>query len=98
MRDFSEAWFGLSFSVQKATYIITLGKGFSFAECQGFVPNYLVVFHDIKRLWSWWNHCKAHLKFYMGKSWNKARIILKEQYILLVSFPSYAKFYHILDA
>lgn len=82
MREFSEAWFGLSFSVQKATYIITLGKGHSFAECRGWVPNYLVVFREIKRL------ARIIVKHTWSSMWREDHIILKEQCIPLVSFPS----------
>lgn len=50
MRDFQKALFGLSFSVQKTAYVITLRMNYSFTECQGLVSVYLVMFHDIKRL------------------------------------------------
>lgn len=44
------------------------------AKCQGRSPNYLVVFHDIKRQCPWWSHCKADVKFHVEEVERRATL------------------------
>jgi hypothetical protein len=84
MRNFQKASFALSFLVQKAFYIITLGMGHSFTEWQGLVPSYLVIFHYNK-------NCILG-RIIVDCAWNcrwlKKDRIIGTVVVLLVSFPS----------
>lgn len=44
------------------------------AKCQGRSPDYLVVFHDIKRQCPWWSHCKADVKFHVEEVKRRATL------------------------
>lgn len=86
MRNFQKALFSLSFSVQKATYIITVGTGYSFTEWCGLCPSYLVMFHYIEILRS----CRIIVNYVWSskwESWKKGSTILREQCICFYWCP-----------
>lgn len=98
MRNFQRALFGLSFSVQKATNVITLGTGYSYTEWQCLVPHSLVIvkYYTLSRIivnceWSsWFGEVERRAIFcYGGDTYSSIGIFLSS---VIYSLPNSVTF------